>query len=155
MNSTTDPSSLSKFPVLCRKAATASFRIYSSLKYDDLQHDSFGIYSKTVTHVPSLKDEDLQHDSQLETLNDQWLQIDEIQSSTLDIYEGRFFLVHVSLDNNVISITYKGTNHITDMVMSLVVNKLEVWDLAHPQIKVHNCLTRNLETIMLSKQYRN
>ena len=136
MNSITDAKSLSNFPVLCRKAATASF----------------GLYSNTVFHVPSLRNDDLEYGQQLKILNTEWFPSNVLESSYRNItYEGKFCHVHVGLedDNRTISITYMGTSSITDMVIDLICI-LEVWEPLNPQIKVHAGFKKSYEE---SKEY--
>ena len=136
ITATTDISTLSASPEVCRKAFNASF----------------GIYHKNVSHVESLVDDDQEHHGgKLKNLNKELFPQKnhggnrvagkkKASKSAEDIFEGMRYRVHVGLgeDNESISITYMGTDNTIDVLTDLRC-QLEVWDpVNNTNIKVHS-----------------
>jgi len=119
--------------------ATALLR--DAVSYRRAAKAAFGIYSNTISCVPSLKSDDLIHGRKLERIsNGEWF---EPQSSATVVVgrltHGTNWAVHVGLvDSETISITYMGTNRVTDVVPDLLCG-MEAMDSSDGQgkIRVH------------------
>jgi hypothetical protein len=119
-----------------------NFRNKFSALLRNLAKNSFGIYFGTVSHVPSLRDDDNRHGNMLEMLNRDWIYhpiLTILPEGYIDnnIYKDSLFTVYVyQSDDFTISITYMGTDNMTDIRTDLKCRPV-ILDPENPHIFVH------------------
>ena len=119
-----------------------NFRNKFSALLRNLAKNSFGIYFGTVSHVPSLRDDDNRHGNMLEMLNRDWIYhpfLTILPEGYIEnnIYKDSLFTVYVyQSDDFTISITYMGTDNMTDIRTDLICRPV-ILDPENPHIFVH------------------